>query len=277
MARSRQHESDSIVPNAQSDSNLQDTSSPPEFRPRLSKPHQLIKDTQAEKSSRDEYGYPARNAPRGVDIDVSKTMFKTALVVMDRFIKALEKQELKVDVVDGHRGCETVARLGRDQVRLSIHETTKRIEHVPTAKELRDNELYSWRIPKWDNVHTAELVLRPGGVVDVTSEDTIDQIVRKAVADVVEELDRVRKHRIEAEAAQERERDRQRRIEDEKKRVTALHNAAEALRQYRILTDYIEEVRRFGRAPEDQRREGQTLEEWLNWAEIQAQRLHPLG
>jgi hypothetical protein len=59
--------------------------------------------------------------------------------------------------------------------------------------------------------------------------------------------------------------------------VEALLKAAAALREYRVVTGYIEEVRRFGRVPDDQRREGQTLDDWLAWAEAQAQQVHPLG
>jgi hypothetical protein len=40
---------------------------------------------------------------------------------------------------------------------------------------------------------------------------------------------------------------------------------------------YIEEVRRFGRVPADQWKEGQSLEEWLAWANWRARQLHPLG
>ena len=43
------------------------------------------------------------------------------------------------------------------------------------------------------------------------------------------------------------------------------------------MMDYIEEVRRFGRVPDNQRKEGQSLEEWLKWAESRARQLHPLG
>jgi hypothetical protein len=248
------------------------------FRPRLTKPHRLVQNTQAETTTRDAYGNPVRNAATGVDVRVSKAMFKTALVVMDRFLKALEAQDLKVEVTEDQRGRGTFAYEGHDRVQLHISEKHKRVEHVPTPKELREKERYSWtRIPKWDDVHTGELVLAPGGVVDLSSDDAINQLVKKAVADVIEELGRVRKQREAAEAARKSEWERQRKIEEEKKRVQALLQAAEALRQYRVLTEYIEEVRRFGRVPEDQRREGQTLDQWLGWAEAQAQRVHPLG
>jgi hypothetical protein len=248
------------------------------FRPRLTKAHRLIQDTQPESTGRDSFGNPVYHAQKGVDLRVSKGMFKTALVVMDRFIKALEAQDLTVEVSDDQRERGTFAREGYDRVQLHISEKHKRVEHVPTAKELRKKERYSWtRIPKWDDVPTGELVLKPGGVVDLSSDAAINQLVQKAVADVIEELGRVRKQREEAEAARKREWDRQRRIEEEKKRVQALLEAAEALRQYCVLTEYIEEVRRFGRVPDDQRRENQTLEQWLRWAEAQAQQIHPLG
>lgn len=279
MSNSREHDSSpTAVADGSTSSAVADAPETVVFRPRLTKPHRLIQNTQAETTTRDAYGNPIRNAPKGVDVRVSKGMFKMALVVMDRFIKALEARELKVEVSEDHNGRGTFACEGRDRVQLHIHEETKRIEHVPTAKELREKEQLSWtRIPKWDHVHTGELVLVPGGVVDASSEEAINQLAKKAVADVIEDLERVRKRREEEEAARKREWERQRGIEEEKKRVQAFHQAAEALRQYRVLTEYIEEVRRFGRAPEDQRREGQTLEQWLRWAESQAQRIHPLG
>jgi hypothetical protein len=250
----------------------------PGFRLRLTKPHRLIQNTQPESTCRDSFGSPLRNPQKGVDVRVSKGMFKTALVVMDRFIKALEAQDLAVEVTNDQRERGTFARQGDDRVQLHISEKHKRVEHVPSAKELREKERYSWtRIPKWDNVPTGELVLEPGGVVDLSSDAAINQLISKAVADAIDNLGRVRKQREAAQAAQKLEWDRRRRIEEEKKRVAALHQAAEALRQYRALTKYIEEVRRFGRVPDDQRCEGQTLEQWLRWAEARAKDIHPLG
>jgi hypothetical protein len=255
-----------------------DTLPTPSFRPRLTKPHRLIQNTQPETTTRDAWGNRIRNPPKGIDIRVSKAAFKPALVVMDRFVKALEAQDLKVEVTAEHHGLGTFACEGRDRVQIHVHEKSKRVEHVPAAAELREKERFpGMKISKWDDVPTGELVLDPGGLVDLSSDEAIARLVEKAVADVIEELGRVRKRREADEAVRLREWERQRRIREEKERVEALLKAAEALRQYRILTDYIEEVRRFGRIPHDQHREGQTVEQWLRWAEIQAQRIHPLG
>ncbi|MGD2111161.1 MAG: hypothetical protein PVI86_17425 [Phycisphaerae bacterium] len=198
--------------------------------------------------------------------------------MMDRFIKALEGQDLQVEVADDHRGTGTFAVDGRDRTGIHIHEKTRRVEHVPTTKELREKERYPrTRIPKWDDVPTGELVLVPGGPADLSSDQAISQLIDKAVADVIERLADVRKKREAAEVARRQEWERRREVEEEKSRVEAMHKAAAALHQYRLLTEYIEEVRRFGRVPEGQLRDGQTLEEWLTWAEAQARRIHPLG
>ncbi len=250
----------------------------PKFRPRLTKPHRLIQNTQPETTSRDAYGNRIRNPAKGVDIRVSRAAYRFALVVMDRFIKALESRDAHVELTADRHGLGTFARDGHDRIQIHIHEKSKRVEHVSTAAELREKERSSWtKIPKWEDVPTGELVLVPGGVVDLSSDQAIARLVEKAASDVIEELGRVGKKREAEEAVRRREWERQRRIQEEKSRVEAFFKASEALRQYRILADYIEEVRRFGRVPDDQRREGQTLDEWLGWAEAQAQRVHPLG
>lgn len=255
-----------------------DATSPSTFKLRLTRPHKLTQATQASWSNSDPYRHSSRHAPRSLDIRASKGVRKRALAVMDRFIKALEGQDLQVEIAEDHRGTGTFAVGGRDRTQVYVYEEKRRVEHVPTAAELREKERYPrTRIPKWDDVPTGDLVLVPGGPVDLASDQTITQLINKAVADVIEALAAVRKEREADEAARRKEWERRREIEEEKSRVEAMHKAAAALHQFRLLTDYIEEVRRFGRVPDDQLRDGQSLEEWLAWAEWQAQRVHPLG
>src|SRR5262245_21433034 len=149
MSKSREHDSSpAAIDDGVTDSAAADASMTASFRPRLTKPHRLIQNTQAETTTRDAYGHPIRNAPKGVDLRVSKAMFKMALIVMDRFMKALEARDLKVEVSQDQNARGTFACDGRDRVQLHIQEETKRIEHVPTAKEIRNKEQFSWRIPK---------------------------------------------------------------------------------------------------------------------------------
>ena len=248
------------------------------FQPRLTRPHPLIQNTRRPPEALDPYGRPSRNDRQRLDVQASKAMFKPALVVMDRFLKALEAHDLKVEITEDHQGRGTYACDGRDRVKLHIREITRKVEHVPSDKELREKERCSWtKIPKWDDLPTGELDLTPGGRVDVSSDEAINLLVRKAVADVIELIGRARKKREAEEVERRREWEHQQAIAEEKRRVEALFKAAATLREYHVLTDYIEEVRRFGRVPDDQRREGQTLNEWLTWAEAQAQQIHPLG
>jgi hypothetical protein len=108
---------------------------PEVFQPRLTRPHPLIQNTRRPPEALDPYGRPSRHDLKRLDVQASKAMFKLALVVMDRFIKALEAQGLKVDVTEDHQGHGAFAYDGRDRVQTHIRERTKRAEHVPTDKE----------------------------------------------------------------------------------------------------------------------------------------------
>jgi hypothetical protein len=165
------------------------------------------------------------------------------------------------------------------KVQLYVEEEHKKVPHSATAEELRykKEHPYSARIPKYDSVPTGTLILVPGGVVDLSSEEALAKLIAKATAEVVQLLDKASQQREIAEAHRRRESDRQRQEQEEKARVEALAKAAAAFRQYRDMMDYIEEVRRFGKAPDDQRKEGQSLDEWLRWAEWRARCIHPLA
>lgn len=259
---------------------------------RLTKPHRLIQRMLEKETPKPaDYGY-YRHAPSKpeVDIQVSKAERRNALIVMDRLFKALEARDFKIEVTEGGgyrhgsygndaAGTYATSSDGRDRTRVSISEEHKKVPHVPTAKELKEKELHKYgpAIPKYDNVPTSKLTLSPGGVVDLSSETAVGRVVQKAVIEVEAKL---LKRRLEREADEETQRREQRRQKDEateKARVEALHKASASMRNYQNLMDYIAEVRRFGRVPSDQRREGQTLEEWLRWAEWQARLIHPIG
>lgn len=250
------------------------------FKLRLTKPHPLIRKTQEmeQRRKRDEWAYLSRDPWPGVASSVSKGRKRVALAVMDRLFKALEAEELTVDLRDGPPRHGVYAIDGQDKIPLDITEEHCEVPHEPTQQELKRKERDPYyRIPKRDVVPTGQLILSPGGRVDLSSQEALDVVLAKAVAEVKQQLDEARARR-EAEA-QRREEEWRRQEEQraEKARVEALHQAAKDLHQYRLLMDYIEEVRRFGRVPDDQRKEGQSLEEWIRWAEWKARCIHPLG
>lgn len=244
---------------------------------RLRKPHRLIQTAMAPGPKPSQFGYtPPDNRPR-IDMNVSKGQERTAFALLDRLFKAVEERGMKVEVLDGYQGRGTFATHDSDKAPISLKEIYKKVEHIPTAKELREKERYSFtRIPKWD-IPTGKLILTPGGPVDLSSEAAVDLVIDKAVADLESQIARAREIRLAEQERRRQEQRRQQEQQEEKARVDALVKAADALRQYRIMMEYIEEVRRFGRIPDDQRREGQTLDEWLRWAEWQARLIHPLG
>jgi hypothetical protein len=247
---------------------------------RLQRPHRLVQRTMDLKPEKDAYGYVRQPAWPGVDIRVSKSAKRNALIVLDRLFKALEKVDVKVDVLQQNYGANgTFAVRDQDKVQLHVSEAHKKVAHEPTAKELREKERYPTmsRIPKWDDVPTGKLTLNPGGVIDLSSEAALGRVIAKAVDDIIQRLDVEREGRLAAEAARRREWQRQQEEQAEKTRVEALYKASDDLHRYRLLMDYIEEVRRFGRVPEDQLKDGQTLQEWLQWAEWRARIVHPLG
>lgn len=245
---------------------------------RLTKPHRLVQAAlEADRAKPNPYTYRLPDPGLNLSIHVSKAQKRMALIVMDRLIKALAQQDIEVEVLDGPPQRGAYAVVGHDRTPVGLSELTKQVAHEPTAKELQDHEKYGSRIPKWDQAYTGELHLTPGGRVDLSSEQTLQKVIDKAVADVQAELAKAKAKR-EAEAEirhREFERAETQRREDE--RVKALYAAADSFDRYCKLMDYIAEVRRFGRVPDNQRVEGQTLEEWLNWAEWRARHIHPIG
>src|SRR5262249_31765021 len=149
---------------------------------RLTKPHSLIRRTLDLKVEKDMYGYERRPSWPGVDVRVSKPAKRNALIVLDRLFKELEKRDVEVSVIDGgYNANGTYAIKNRDdKVQLYVTEEYKKVPHVPTAKELREkDEPFASRIPKNDSVPTGKLTLVPGGVVDLSSEETLAVLIAK--------------------------------------------------------------------------------------------------
>ena len=187
---------------------------------RLTRPHALIKRTLESREEKDQWGYAQRPAWRGVDVRVSKAAKRSALVVLDRFFRELEKHGIQISVVeDRYESSGTFAVRGHyDEVQLYVSEENKKVPHLPTVEELRHKTQhpYSSRIPKYDSVPTGTLVLVPGGVVDLSSEEALATLIVKATDDVLQQLDEAARRREAAETQRRRECDRQQQEQAEK-------------------------------------------------------------
>ncbi len=190
---------------------------------RLLRPHELIKRTLESKEEKDQWGYVRRPAWRGVDTRVSKLSKRNALIVLDRLFKSLEREDIQIRVFEGsYEKDGTFAIRGHyDKVQLHVEEEHKKVPHSATAEELRykKEHPYSARIPKFDSVPTGTLVLVPGGVVDLSSEDALAKLIAKATTEIIQLLDKAAEQREIADAQRRRESERQRQEQEEKARV----------------------------------------------------------
>jgi hypothetical protein len=266
-------------PVAESPSDDADSPPDPAIKLRLSKPHQLIGKTTYKCDPKNNRGHSFSNDPEGVDVRVTRGKFRVALAVMDRLFKAIEKQDVQVRLERDQSRCCTYAFSGHhDKCQLYIEEEHRRVEHVLTAEEQAEKARYRFfSAPGWDFVATGKLVLHPGGAVDLTSQEALDGLIERAVEQIAATIDRAREERKQREEAQRKEFARQQRQQKEKERTDSLYKSADALHCYRLLMEYIEEVRRFGVIPSDQLRDGQTMDDWLEWARAKARAVHPLG
>lgn len=259
----------------------EETMGPERIRLRLTQPHPLIGKTEFKCEARNSNGHALSNDYQGVDTRVSRAQFRVALAILDRLFKALMKEGLTIHNDQqqyGNRHGTYAYRGHHDKCQVYIEEDFRRVEHVPTAKEKADQERHSFsRPPRWDYVPTGELTLCPGGVVDLSSQEKLDDLIKRSVSAVLREIEEAQASRVAREEKQRREAEERRREEEEKHRVEALYKSAESLHHYRLLMEYIEEVRRHKRIPSNQLRDGQTLSEWIRWAEAQARAIHPLG
>lgn len=246
------------------------------FVPRLRKPHPLISRTKYKNGGCERPGHVLRNDHEGVDVRVSKAMFHTALSILDLLFKELETRNIEIDNQAGYNG-GTYARRGQDHCEIVLKEHFHRADHVMTAQEKARADKYSWdRPPKWDFLPTGELSLVPGGTFNLQDDAGVRAQILDAASTIEQELERKKSARESEERRRHEEWERQQRIEHEKKKRESMLKSAQKLLEYRLLLAYIEEVRRVGRIPADQIEPGQTLEQWLAWAEERVRRLHPL-
>jgi hypothetical protein len=164
---------------------------------------------------------------------------------------------------------------------IRIRMQQKRVDHVPTEKELADQAKYSWqRYPKYDHVPTerTRLEIRSGSYDVLTLDDTIATRIEDKLLRAIEKIQQLS---IDARAAAERRRqqeikraEQQRRAEELRKRATRYTSWAETLEQlrsdfvrHRELADAVAGLRAAvaDRGPENEYAEA--LGEYLGWAE----------
>lgn len=167
----------------------------------------------------------------------------------------------------------------------------KRVDHVPTEKELAEEARYSWRRPsKHDYVATERmrLEIRAGSHDVLTLDDTVATRIEDKLLRAIEKIQQISAAAREA-AERRRQREiehaeQQRRAEELRRRAVRYTNWAETLEQlrsdfvrHRELVDAVAGLREAvaDRGPEHEYAE--LLGEYLSWAEQHLEESDPLG
>lgn len=166
----------------------------------------------------------------------------------------------------------------------------KRVDHVPTEKELADEARYKWRsYPKHDYVPTERmrLEIRSGSHDALTLDDTVATRIEDKLLRAIEKIEQMS---VDARQAAERHRqweiqraEDQRRAEELRKRATRYSNWAETLEQlrtdlvrHRELAEVVAGLRETvdRRGPEHEHAEA--LTDYHSWSEAHLEESDPL-
>jgi hypothetical protein len=262
----------------------------------LKSPHLLVKKTKEilKEISPDEYGVLRPWRKNCLNIRVSPRSLNRALRIMDTLIKELELKRFQVFSESGEASrlpCTYVEIFG-EKIFFLINEKVKRVEHVPTKKEIKRQEKYSWARPRcWDYIPTGKLslIIEVWGAYglrkkwsDTSSEcveDNLDDFVIMAIR--IAEL--LRKERLEREEEERKKEEEQRKLAEEKRRrkeeeerLLALEKQAEQWAKSQQLREYIQAVQRTASAQKCSNDFQKQIERWLSWAREHADRIDPL-
>jgi hypothetical protein len=267
---------------------------------RLSSPHPLTKQSSEILGAQqaNEVGLLEPPEKDCLDITVSKDSLRRALRIMDTILKALEKQEYEVSLVNGF----TQTIIADVPVRFGISEKliTRKVrpeEHyLDGSYKFGYNRFVDERKPSGDlrlRIHDADRYWAQG--CQKNWNDTKRQKLETRIREFIEGLANVAVARIEYDKQQEEEerqrlerqklleQERQRRAElrrrylEEQERVSNLISNAENWKTSQILREYIGEIEKHATGHELPFSSDKPLEEWLQWARDQAARLDPLS
>lgn len=236
-------------------------------------------------------------APRGLSVEVSGSLLKRALRIMDALIKRIERVGGVVQLEPKHYNAnqsETVVRFAGETV------TTLRIREKHNQVRTKNPDAqYSWERDRLDLVPSGNLLLDDGPssyrsplAMDGKAkkiEDKLEGLVIRFVKEAGErriarrdreEQERRRAEaeriRLEREAEMKRLRDALKQRQDEERaRVEQLIHHADSLRQSEVLREYLDQLC-WAKAPDGVVAIDSHLADYLRWGFKQADRFDPL-
>jgi hypothetical protein len=229
-----------------------------------------------------------------LDIQVGANSVARALRIMDALLKALDDRELPVTVKPDEKGSTTVSVLG-ETLAFGLEESVSRKEREPTPAERKKSERdpwYSFTFKQYDFIPTVMLSLRIKDLLWVRdvrctwSDGKVQRlenclnvfIVGLIRAAVAKQAERQRREKQEREWEEQRRRREERaaRYQEEKARLERLERDAEAWHKSQMIRTYVKAVREDALKKQGSIAPGSELDQWLAWANQQADRFDPL-
>lgn len=263
--------------------------------PALLSPHPYV--ARAEKNlrnaRRNSSGILSPLAKKCLDLQIGPNSLDRALRIMDALIKALESRGINVSISEEGNRATSVSVLG-ETLQFGIEETLNRTERELTKAQKKEKEKYAWLYnrPQYDYSPSGSLVLKikssEGRGFRRTWSDGKKQRVEDAlnsfIVGLIKAAEAIKAERLERERWkrewQEKERQREemaRLRREEEERLQSLDKQVVGWHKSRQIRAYIEAVRQAAIQKHGQIAEGSQLDQWLTWANQQADRIDPLS
>lgn len=259
--------------------------------PTLESPHPLTKKTAQvfSKAKPDDDGRLNGRHRDGLDITVYPESVCRALLVMDTVIKAMINRGFSVVIDPGSKA--TTMTILDEVIEVCLEERGQRVDYEPTPKELRKSERLKYRTyPLYKYVSSGRLVIKATTRIDpweLVSSDKkktrMEMYLNEVIARLIKYALSVKERRLrrEQEERERREREEHRQemrrlIELEKAKLKELGEEVDSWHKSQRIRKYVDAARQSAVAQHGRINPGSEMDEWLIWAEKQADRLDPL-
>jgi len=243
-----------------------------------------------EKAKPDQYGVIKNSNSSYLCIRVSPGSLNRALLILNCLIRFFESLGF-LGVDKTIEGQTFYFQLFDEKVAITLNEKVKQVAHIPTKKEIDDQQRYFYMTPpRWDYIPTGSLSLsiNEWGAYGIRKNwsDTKSKKIEDRLGDAVigiakvayskkqERLKREEESRI-REIEQKKRAEEIARREIEKKRLIELENQAQLWERSNRLRAYISAVEKIFFPYPDNLKE--QIEKWIAWAKLHADRLDPLN
>jgi len=257
----------------------------------LESPHTLTKKTVQvlRKTKPEDDGRLSARYRDGLHIIVYPESVDRALLIMDTIIKAMDSRGFTT-AVDPENKTTTMTILD-EVIEVCLEERGQRIDYEPTPKELKKSERLKYRTyPLYKYVSSGKLVIKASTRIDqweLVSSDKkksrMEMYLKEVIVRLIKYALSVKERRLRREQDERERREREehrqemrRLIELEKVKLKELNDEVDTWHKSQRIRKYLAAARQSALEQHGKINPGSEMDEWLIWAEKQADRLDPL-